>query len=235
MLTGWNQHFGGMILNRKYSLQGIIGCILFGIGDWLLGFVDPASVNSDTFYFISAGHGADYPAWKITVTMICAVFGVLFMQQGCVHIADFMKADKDKAGATRVFTFLTYAWLIIHFVVTVNVYAYSYMCRNYGNEQAALLSKSICKVLNPCLYISYFIFIVAMIDLILVIVGGRTYFSRREAFFTPLTWICLIGVVSMLLPTSAFSKGLYTFCMNGGMLMWFIRMMCWKNPAENKK
>ncbi len=224
-----------MTLEKKYLLQGIIGCILFGIGDWLLGFVDPASVSSDTFYFISAGHGADYPAWKITLTMLCAVFGVLFMQQGCVHIADIMKSEKDKAGASKIFTFLTYAWLIIHFVVTVNVYAYSYMCRNYGYEQAVMLSKSISKILNPCLYISYFIFIVAMIDLILTIVRGRTYLSRREAFFTPLTWICLIGGISMLLPISAFSKGLYTFCMNGGMIAWFIRMMYWKNPVTNTK
>ena len=208
--------------------------MLFGIGDWLLGFVDPASAGGDTFYFISAGHGADYPAWKITVTMICAVTGVLFMQQGCVHIADIMKTEKDKAGASRVFTFLTYAWLIIHFIVTIHVYAYSYICRNYGYEQAALISKNISMVLDPCLYISYFIILAAMIDLIIVIARDRTYLRRREAFFTPLTWICVIGGASMLLPESAFSKGLYTFCMNGGMIVWFIRMMFVKGKnADN--
>ena len=210
---------------KKYSLQGIIGCLLFGIGDWLLGYVDPTDVTGDVFYFISAGHGADYPVRKLTVTMISAVIGVLFMQQGCVHISDVMKDEKDKAGAARVFTFLTYAWLVIHFVVASNVFAYSYICRNFGSEQAAQFSKELGKILDPCLYISYFIFIVAMIDLILVIAKGRTYLSRREAFFTPLTWICLIGGVSLLLPESAFSKGLYTFCMNGGLMIWFIRMV----------
>jgi hypothetical protein len=215
-------------LKKKYSIQGIIGCILFGIGDWLLGFVDPASADGDTFYFISAGHGTDYPTWKITVTMICAVFGVLFLQQGCVHIADIMKTEKDRAGASRIFTFLTYAWLIIHFIVTIHVYVYSYICRNYGYDQAAIFSKDISKVLNPSLYGSYFVFIVAMIDLILVIARDRTYLRCREAFFTPLTWICLIGGTSMLLPECAFSKGLYTFCMNGGLLVWFIRMMLGK-------
>ena len=158
--------------------------MLFGIGDWLLGFVDPASAGGDTFYFISAGHGADYPAWKITVTMICAVTGVLFMQQGCVHIADIMKTEKDKAGASRVFTFLTYAWLIIHFIVTIHVYAYSYICRNYGYEQAALISKNISMVLDPCLYISYFIILAAMIDLIIVIARDRTYQTQRSLFHT---------------------------------------------------
>ena len=218
-----------MTLEKKYSLQGIIGCIMFGIGDWLLGYVDPTSVNGDVFYFISAGHGADYPFWKLTVTMTSAVIGVLFLQQGCVHIADLMRSEKDKAGAARVFTFLTYAWLVIHFVVTVNVFAYSYMCRAFGNEQAELFSKETAKVFAPCLYLSYFIIIVAMIDLILVIAKGRTYLSRREAFFTPMTWICLIGGVSIILPESPFSKGLYTFCMNGGMMVWFIRMMFYKS------
>ena len=91
------------------------------------------------------------------------------------------------------------------------------------------------KVLNFGLYLSYFIIAVALIDLILVIARGRTYLSRKEAFFTPLTWIALIGAVSMLLPESAFSKGLYTFCMNGGMIVWFARMLFWKKPVNNQK
>lgn len=42
-------------MEKKYAIQGIIGCILFGIGDWLLGFVDPKAVEGDVFYFISVG------------------------------------------------------------------------------------------------------------------------------------------------------------------------------------
>ena len=80
-------------MDKKYTIQGIIGCILFGIGDWLLGFVDPAKVNGDVFYFISAGHGAEYPSLKITITIVTAVIGALFMHQGCTHISDLMKND----------------------------------------------------------------------------------------------------------------------------------------------
>ena len=222
-------------MEKKYSLLGIIGCVLFGVGDWSLGFVDPAKVDGDVFYFISAGHGEEYPVWKITVTLITAFIGVLFMQQGCVHIADLMRSDKDRKGAGRVFTFMTYGWFILHLVVTINVYVYSYMCENYGNEQAELFSCNISKILDPLLYLSYLIIIAAMIDLILVIAGERTFLSRKEAFFTPLTWICLIGGISMLLPESAFSKGLYTFCMNGGMIVWFVIMMFREQPVLHKK
>ena len=94
-------------MGKKYAIQGIIGCVLFGVGDWLLGFVNPDKVEGDTFYFISAGHGTDYADWKILVTMVCAVIGVLFMYQGCVHIADYMVDEKDK---TNFFVYANYIW-----------------------------------------------------------------------------------------------------------------------------
>ena len=212
-----------MIVERKYAIQGIIGCLLFGIGDWLLGFVDPGKVDGDVFYFISAGHGVDYADWKIVVTLVLAVIGVLFFSQGCIHIADYMKNEKDRAGARRVFTFITYPWLTIHFTVTIMVFVYSYMCKNVGESQAALMSQYMDRLFDPFVFLSYFILLVAFADPIIVIARGRTIFKKREAFFTPLTWCAVIGLISIILPESAFSKGLYTFCMNGGMIIWFVR------------
>ncbi len=219
-------------MDKKYAVQGIIGCALFGVGDWLLGFVDPGEVPEDVFYFISAGHDAGYPDWKIMVTMVCAIVGVLFLWQGFVHISDLMKEKKDREGARRVFTFLTYSWLIIHFVVTIIVFIYSYTCRTLGSEQAVIITNGLDKVLDPCILIAYFILGIAMIDLIIVIARGKTKLKRKEAFLTPLTWIVLIGAVSMVLPASPFSKALYTFCMNGGMIVWFIRLLIWKEKEE---
>ncbi|MBQ9609930.1 MAG: hypothetical protein IJV15_10880 [Lachnospiraceae bacterium] len=37
-------------MDKKYAVQGIIGCALFGIGDWLLGFVNPDTVAGASFY-----------------------------------------------------------------------------------------------------------------------------------------------------------------------------------------
>lgn len=212
-------------MNRKYAIHGIIGCVLFGIGDWLLGYVDPGEVTGDVFYFISAGHGEGYQDWKIMLTMVCAIIGVLFLWQGFVHISDLMKEERDRAGAIRVFTFLTYSWLIIHFVVTIMVFIYSYTFRTIGSEQAVIITNGLDKVVDPCILMAYFILVIAMIDLIIMIAKGRTKLERSDAFMTPLTWMILIGAVSLIIPTSPFSKGLYTFCMNGGMIVWFIRLM----------
>ena len=86
-------------MDKKYAIQGIIGCVLFGVGDWLLGFVDPGKVPEEVFYFISAGHGAGYPDWKIMVTMVCAIIGVLFKKDKYEHIG--MKHINTRTLGTR--------------------------------------------------------------------------------------------------------------------------------------
>ena len=178
------------------------------------------------FYFISAGHGAAYADWKIAVTLVCAVIGVLFFSQGCVHMADYMKEEKDKIGAARIFTFITYSWLMIHFTVTIMVYAYSYMCRNVGEAQAVQMSQRMDRLFDPFVLLSYGILLAAFAFLFIWIIRGKTILGKKEVFVTPVTWICVIGLISMILPESPFSKGLYAFCMNGGMIVWFAREIC---------
>lgn len=87
------------------------------------------------------------------------------------------------------------------------------------------------KVLDPCILIAYLILVIALIDLIIVIARGKTKLKRTDAFITPLTWMLLIGAVSLVLPASPFSKGVYTFCMNGGMIAWFIRLLTWREKS----
>ena len=156
---------------------------------------------------------------------------MLFFSQGCVHIADYMRDENDKANARRVFSFLAYPWLTIHFTVTIMVFTYSYMCKNVGTSQAASMSQYMDKLFDPFVLLSYLVLIVAFVDLIIVIARGKTTLKKREAFLTPVTWIAMISLVSMLLPESAFSKGLYAFCMNGGMIIWFIREIFRKGKA----
>ncbi len=185
-------------MNKKYAVQGIVGCVLFGVGDWLLGFVDPEEVQEDVFYFIKCrswgwvpgleDHGDDelrHHRSFISLAGICAYF---------------RSDDRRKRQG-----------------------------RTIGTEQAVMITNGLDKVMNPCIFIAYLIFGIALVDLVIVIARGKTKLKRSDAFITPLTWMLLIGAVSFFLPTSPFSKGLYTFCMNGGMIVWFIRLLIQKN------
>lgn len=213
------------IRSRKYWMYGIIGCICFGMGDWLLGYVDPALTESDLFYFIRAGHGADYPAAKVVLTLVLAMIGTLFYFPAMLHIADLASDKKTAARLQDTFGWCLAGWLVIHFIVSANVLVYSWMTGYAGNELANALSNFLGNAMLPCLYLAYILAGIPLVLLLIYILRGKTCLKKGEAVFTPLIWIVLINIAAGILPASAFSYGLYTFSMNGGMLVWFLYLL----------
>lgn len=213
------------IQNRKYWIFGIIGCLCFGIGDWLLGYVDPAMVNEDLFYFIRAGHGAGYNRIKVIITMVLAMAGMFFYFPAMIHIAD-VAADKKTAMPLKyTFGLCSLGWLFIHFIVSINVMVYSWMTENAGSELANGMSNFLGNAMLPCLYIAYIFIGVPLILLMADILRGKTVLKKREVLFTPLIWMAIINIAANVIPATAFSYGLYTFSMNGGMFLWFLFLL----------
>ena len=106
--------------NRKYWISGFIGCARFGVGDWLLGCVDPRPV-SEVFSVLKAGHGADYDLWKIALTLFLGVLGVPFMMAGCMRMAELVTDEKRKNAMKWSMMLLPVGWLLIHFTVSCGI------------------------------------------------------------------------------------------------------------------
>lgn len=206
---------------RLALLCGLLGCLCFGAGDWLLGYVDPAPVSETTFYFIRAGHGAEYDVWKIVITLVMAMIGMCFMIPGMACIADIAL----KSGARRLLRYLfmlcAVGWIVIHFAVAVNVWVFSLAEKAGGRELAVLLSQGLDGVCLLFLYCAYVFVAAALITLIVLILCGKTHLTRTAALFTPAIPMGIIAAIAGLLPVSPFAYGLSTFCMNGGLIVWY--------------
>lgn len=212
-------------------LCGILGSLCFGVGDWLLGYVDPTPIGENIFYFISAGHGAGYDPWKIVVTLVMAMVGMCFLIPGMACIADVAR----KSGARRLLRYLfmlcAVGWIVIHFAVAVNVLVFSLAERAGGRELAVTLSHNIDSACLRFLYCAYVFVAAALITLIILILCGKTRLKRTAALFTPAIPMGIIAVVSGILPASPFAYGLSTFCMNGGLIVWFVYLLFHQNTA----
>lgn len=213
---------------RKMNLSllcGILGSLCFGVGDWLLGYVDPTPIGENIFYFISAGHGAGYDAWKIVVTLVMAMAGMCFLIPGMICIAEVAR----KSGARRLLRYLfalcAVGWIVIHFGVAVNVLVFSMAERAGGRELAVTLSHNMDSACLLFLYCAYVFVAAALITLIVLILCGKTRLKRTAALFTPAVPMGIISAVSGLLPASPFAYGLSTFCMNGGLIVWFVYLL----------
>lgn len=132
-----------MKTKRKMNLSllcGILGSLCFGVGDWLLGYVDPTPIGENIFYFISAGHGAGYDALKIVVTLVMAMVGMCFLIPGMTGSAEVARKSGTKKLLRYLFALCTVGWIVIHFGVAVNVLVFSIAERAGGRELAISLS-----------------------------------------------------------------------------------------------
>lgn len=212
-------------------LCGILGSLCFGVGDWLLGYVDPTPIGENIFGFICAGHGAGYDAWKIVITLVMAMVGICFLIPGMVCIANVAK----KAGSKRLLQYLlvlcAIGWIVIHFAVAVNVLVFSLAEKAGGRELAVTLSRNMDSACLLFLYCAYVFVAAALVTLMVLILCGKTRLKRTAALFTPAIPMGIIAVISGLLPVSPFAYGLSTFCMNGGLIVWFVYLMFHQNST----
>lgn len=197
-----------------------LGSLCFGMGDWILGYVDPTPIGENVFYFICAGHSAGYDAWKIVVTLVLAMVGMCFLIPGMTCIAEVARKSGTRRLLRYLFMLCAVGWMVIHFAVAVNVLVFSLAERAGGRELAVTLSHGLDSVCLLFLYCVYVFVAAALITLIILILCGKTRLKRTAALFTPAIPMGIIAVVSGILPASPFAYGLSTFCMNATALLY---------------
>ncbi len=206
--------------NRKYWISGLVGCALFGVGDWLLGYVDPQPV-SEVFSVLKAGHGADYSLWKIALTLLLGVIGVPFLMAGCVRTAELVTEEKRKSVLRYSMMLLPVGWLLIHFTVSCGIYAYAWNMRK-GDPSAALsMSEDVIRMFQGTQIAADLLAVIPLFLLVTFTLRNKTALKKTSLLFTPFLWMALFSAVKFLVPATPFSNGIDTFCMNAGMMVWF--------------
>lgn len=207
--------------NRKYWILGIIGCICFGIGDWLLGYVKPGIVT-EQFAVLKTGYGAEYALIKLTVTLFLGAFGVPFMFTGCTKIADLVTEEKQRARLRFAMLLLPVGWLLIHFCMSMGIYSYAWLMHAGEAVLAQEMALSTMSMLQSTQALASLFVAVPLILLPVYTLQGRTVLKKSSLWFTPLLWMALLSCLKFIMPLTPFVNGIDTFCMNAGMIIWFL-------------
>jgi len=209
---------------RKYWLCGIIGAILFGIGDVLLGFVDPEYVSS-YFHVLKAGHGAAYPLYRIFVTLFLGTLGIPFLTLGCVRMADIYRERKTRKIMRFVMAMIPFGWMIIHFTVSSGVWLYSFMMHKGNTVMAVSAAEAMISMYKPAQVLSWFMAGTGLFILPVSVLFGKTVLPLRSQWFTPALWMALFSGLKYFFPVNPLINALDTLCMNAGMIIWFIYLL----------
>ena len=206
--------------NRKYWISGFIGCALFGVGDWLLGCVDPRPV-SEVFSVLKAGHGADYDLWKIALTLFLGVLGVPFMMAGCMRMAELVTDEKRKNAMKWSMMLLPVGWLLIHFTVSCGIWVYAWNMQMGDPALALPMAEDAMRMFQSTQIVADLLAAIPLLLLVVYTLRGKIKLKKSSLLFTPLLWMALFSAVKFLVPATPFSNGIDTFCMNAGMMLWF--------------
>ena len=218
--------------NQKYWLLGLIGCAMFGVGDWLLGYVDPQPV-SDAFTVLKLGHGAGYALWKIALTLFLGVLGVPFMMAGCMRMAVLVTDEKKKAGFRTGMMLLPVGWLLIHFTVSCGILAYAWNIQNGDPSLALSMAEDMTRMFRSTQIVADLMAGIPLILLVVFVLRGKTVLPKSSQFFTPLLWMAAFSAVKFVVPATPLSNGIDTFCMNAGMMIWFSYLLAQKKDVKS--
>ena len=216
---------------RKSSFSGLIGCIFFGIGDWLLGYVD-AGIVDKSFMLIRIGHGADYDLTRVTVTLVLGAIGMAFLLPGFRGIAEIVTDEKRKRRLRYTMSLCAVGWLLVHFTVASGIWVYSWLAHQGEAELEIEAATGVTKMMLPTQIVGYVFIYIPLIQLMVYILRKQTVYGRMAALASPVFWMLVLDKAADFLPASHFSTGLFAFCMNGAMMIWFAFCLTKKPAAE---
>ena len=92
-------------------------------------------------------------------------------------------------------------------------------------ETAEKLATDIIQMMQPTQMVSWFFAGFPLVLLIVYVLRGKTVLKKRSQFFTPLLWMALLSGLKFVIPESPFSNAIDTFCMNAGLIIWFVYLI----------
>lgn len=113
---------------------GMLGCVCFGAGDWLMIYGDTA--YSGSVYWLTEGV-AEIPAWRNTMAMGLAFPGIILYGIALFAIEKFLRREKHRKVYRGLTAFGLTPWLCLHLFYIMILYVFAWL-RGNGWEQAAL-------------------------------------------------------------------------------------------------
>ena len=218
-------------MKNRHIYFGILGAILLGIGDWLLGYVDPAPINGVAWNALLAGY-KDYDVFRPVVAMPLGFFGVLSYAP-CMWGMGQIFNDKKICRMQSILMIAGMGgWALLHYLYSAAIFVFAWMYQNIGLDEAIRTSNALYRAIMPGMSLWLIFMLVPFVFHFIDIVKGRSYLPKKILFFHTLVWWVLIYFGVSVLPQTAFLNGLRTFAMNGSMMIWLIAVLIYNNKNK---
>ena len=202
---------------------GLLGCLCFGVGDWLMLYGDPT--YSGVLSWLTEG-AAGIASWRNGLAMELAIPGILLYGTALFSLESYITPLRGK----RVYRYLTAfgltPWLCLHLFYIMILFTFGWMRQN-GISDAAAVCEAMFNHLQWLPPISEALMIPPFLCWFYLQITGQTVFPKAMALTNVLVIYCVLYAVKSLLLVSAFRLGFTNGLMSESMLIWFAIMLVW--------
>lgn len=203
---------------------GMLGCICFGAGDWLMLYGDVS--HAGDILWLTEGVAA-IPTWRNSLAMILSFPGIVLYGIALFYLAETIPGQKARSVYKGLTALGLTQWLCLHLFYIMILYVFAWMRQN-GFETAALpVSQALYTHFRWLPLVSELIMLPPFLYWFYLQITDKTQFHRGMAFSNVLIIYIALSFVKSMLPDTAFRLGFTNGLMSESMLLWFMAMAVW--------
>ena len=211
---------------RKAALLcGILGCLCYGGGDWLMMYGDPAYTGA--LSWLTAGVAA-IPQWRFNLAMALAFPGIVLYGIALFAVQGYIKAEKPRKVYHYLNAFGLTPWIALHLFYVMILTLFAWMHGNGYAAEALPVCEGLFHQLSWLVPVSEGLMLPVFLYWFYLQIAGKTVFPKWMAFTNVLLIYAVLKGVSLLLPVSAFRLGFTNGLMSESMIFWFGIMLARK-------
>ena len=219
-----------------FLICGILGCLCFGGGDWLMMYGNPAYTG--TLYWLTDG-AANIPAWRNTLAMALSFPGIVLYGIGLLGISEFIKENRRRKIYKTLTAYGFTPWIALHLFYVMILFLYAWLHKNGFAEAANAVCEAIYRHFKWLPLVCELIMIPPFVYWIYLQLKGATILPKGMALFSALPVYAVLYLIKTVLPVSAFRLGFANGLMSEAMVIWFAALLVWtrleaKRTTENQ-
>ena len=206
-------------------LCGILGCLCYGGGDWLMMHGNPA--YRGTLSWLTEGV-ATIPQWRYNLAMALAFPGIILYGIALFAVEGYIKEEKHRRIYHWLNAFGLTPWIALHLFYIMILTLFAWMHRNGYAAEALPVCEGLFHQLAWLVPVSEGMMLPVFLYWFYLQMTRKTFFPRWMAFTNVLVIYAAMKGVSLLMPVSAFRLGFTNGLMSESMILWFGFMLIWE-------
>ena len=203
---------------KALLLCGMLGCLCYGGGDWLMLYGDPSYAGS--LSWLTAGV-AGIPQWRFNLAMALAFPGIILYGVALFAVENYIRTERDRKIYHYLNAFGLTPWIALHLFYIMILTLFSWMNTNGYAADSLAVCEGLYAQLSWLVPVSEALMLPVFIFWFYLQIRGRTEFPKWMAFTNVLIIFALLKGLTMLMPFSAFRLGFTNGLMSESMIIWF--------------